>query len=279
MFDYGMTNALLSILPLWQCTLNICGEQSPGPLNMTTGYAMDKQHILGNKDRVGEQATWSFSMQLYFYFDKLAEASELSQRLQGLTIGITRGEVFYPTRVFFFALIAIEQYRRTGERKHKKEAKKHVDQMTIWIRGGAINLVHKGLVLRAEMDSLKPDDVHDTRLQYDKAFAMAMRSGFLQDAALTSLLAASFCERHFPDMVSDYAVKSWKQWMAWDAVAVADYVKKRYSDAFSASADGAMRPCMLGSGMSSSSHRSRSRFSSDAAKFHEELKSSSFDMD
>ena len=263
MIDYGQFMVLFCVIPMWQFVLNLCGK-SDTPLDMTKGYAVEKQELAGNEKRIGEQACWSFLMQLCYYLDDMEKANDLSQRLQGLEIGLTRAEVFYPTRVFFFSLIAIEQYRRTGKRKYKNQAKKHMDQITKWIQLGAINLVHKGMILQAEMDALEMKDPEAVRAKYDKAFAFAMRSGFLQDAALASQLTASFCEKKLPDYMDQYVVKSWEQWMAWDAITVVQHLETKYSDILGDRLAGS-------AGRAMSSFRSRKRFDESAAKQHEQL--------
>ena len=167
---------LLSIIPCFQGTINLCGEQATGPLDMTTGYAIDLQDSTGNEKKVGEQAIWSFLMQICFYLGEIEQAALLAEKLQDLDLGLFRAEVFYPTRVFFFALIAAEQFRITGKRKHKLKAKKHAELISKWISAGAINLTHKGLILRAQLSSISSKSkAADTQALYDKAFAAAMR--------------------------------------------------------------------------------------------------------
>lgn len=87
MLDYGQKIIFLQILPLWQCQciLNLAGR-SNDPLNMEHGEAMDKQHIVGNENDMGEKARWSFLMQIAFYMGDLELASTLSVKLQSLKL-------------------------------------------------------------------------------------------------------------------------------------------------------------------------------------------------
>lgn len=252
MIEYRQYMVLFSIIPCWQVTLNLCGEQPSGPLDMTKGLAVDKQDIAGNDQKVGEQATWSFLMQISFYLGDIEQAAMLADRLEDLDLGLFCAQVFYPTRVFFFSLIAIEQYRTTRKRKFKQKAKKHADLISKWISSGALNLTHKGLILRAELSSISSKTTPEkSQSLYDKAFSTAMRCGFLQDAALTCQLAAAFCEQDLPEYAVPYAVKAFDNWQAWDAVVVASHIEKKYPEIFGGSGS-------LGSSMGSSQHSERS---------------------
>ncbi|CAB9499893.1 Protein tyrosine kinase [Seminavis robusta] len=268
MVDYKQVMVLFNIIPCYQATLNLCGEQRTGPLDMQRGLAMGMQRVARGEKQVGEHACWSFLMQISFYLGQMEKVAELSSKLQEIDCGLFRAEVFYPTRVFFFALSAIERYRATKKRRFKQEAQKHTALISKWISSGAINLVHKGMLLRAEMytiTSMKPVPEEAIGL-YDKAYTTAMRSGFLQDAALTCQLAAAYCEKAFPEYVTPYAVKAFEQWTAWDAVVIACHLEDKYPEVFSEDSMGADLDVSTGS-----AHFGRSRFTMSVVRKHMEF--------
>ena len=123
MLQYGQKMIFLQISPIWQCVLNLTGELSC-VLDVENGAVRDQQHEVGNENGVGQQACWSFMMQLAVYMGNLDVASDMTDRLEPLHIGLTKAHVFYPARVFFFGLIAIQKARVTRKWTFRQEASK-----------------------------------------------------------------------------------------------------------------------------------------------------------
>ncbi|KAI2507874.1 PFAM Protein kinase domain [Fragilaria crotonensis] len=189
MLEYGQKTIFLQILPIWQCVLNLSGL-SNDPCDMDSGEAMNKQHLVGNENVVGEQARWSYLMQISFYVGDFDLASKMSAKLRSLNIGFMKAHVLYQVRVFFFGLIAIENARHTGKRKYFKEAAKHISVMRSWVEKKAVNLEHKLSILEAEYESLTVKNGQLLRSKYDDAIQMSIKAKFMQDAALATQLAS-----------------------------------------------------------------------------------------
>ena len=181
---------------------------------------------------------------------------------------------FYARR-FFFALIALANYRLTHKRKDKMEAEKHLKVFRTVVKAGAINLVHKLQLLEAELFSVVSGHSKDNERalhMYDDAIVSATRCGFLQDAALANYLCFQFIQAHKvrPHLAETYLKKSFELWMAWGAVAVAQSLADRHTDMFSSES---VRQSLSSShGSMSGSFRSRPRFDPALAEQHKEIR-------
>lgn len=221
MLEYGQKLIFLQILPIWQCVLNLTGNSS-NVLDVENGEARDRQHDVGNENGLGQQACWSYAMQLAVYMGNLDVASEMADRLKCLHIGITKAHVFYPARVFFFGLIAIQKARATGKLKYRQEAAKYIAVVRSWIKKKAANHVHKLLILEAEYASLFCKQL-SLQKKYDTAISAARKSGYAQDAAIAAQLAASALNnidqlRVYSD---SYLLRAHELWLSWGAHAIA----------------------------------------------------------
>jgi hypothetical protein len=169
------------------------------------------------------------------YMGDLGLATEMSTRLQNTKVGILKAHMLYPARVFFFGLVAIGNFRKTGKRKFKLEAAKHVSTMRQWVEKKAANMLHKFMILDAEYETLENKNGAALQQKYDLAISTARKSGFLQDAALASQLAGATLlstpdVQHYADA---YIRKSYLMYKTWGAMAPANQLKKTYPDIFS----------------------------------------------
>mmetsp|Transcript_17099 Transcript_17099/g.49082 ORF Transcript_17099/g.49082 Transcript_17099/m.49082 type:complete len:108 (+) Transcript_17099:15-338(+) len=104
--------------------------------------------------------------------------------------------LFSCARAFSFGLIGIDLYRKYRKRKYKQLAQKMTAKLKKWTTSGGINCLHKYLLLKAELASIKGSvdevktdgnsSIDDIRRKYDAAISSSQRSGFGQDAALAS---------------------------------------------------------------------------------------------
>lgn len=191
MMEYGHKFFLLINVPIHQCVLNLTGK-SNDILDLYGGVAAFYREKVGWESRAGEQVQWSYALQLAVYCECLDLATEMYETLEPLPPGVSKSVVFYPTRIFFFAVIAIWNFKSNGKRKWKHAARKHMATIKGWVaKNGAINLAHKVLILEAEEASMKKN-VSEQELValYDKAINVSAKTGFLQDAGLASHLAS-----------------------------------------------------------------------------------------
>ena len=227
MLEYGQKTIFLQILPIWQCVLNLSGL-SDDPCNMDSGEAMNKQHLVGNENAVGEQARWSYLLQISFYMGNVELASRMSAKLQSLNIGFMKAHVLYQARVFFFGLVAIENARLSGKRKYVREAAKHISVMRRWVEKKAVNLEHKLSILEAEYESLSVKNSEQLRSRYDAAIQASVKSKFMQDAALATQLASRAMQRSDDGMAyaESYIISAYEIWVSWGALAVAKFLEE-----------------------------------------------------
>jgi predicted ATPase len=233
MLEYGQKTIFLQILPIWQCMLNL-SDLSADPCDMDSGEAMDKQKLVGNENDVGEQARWSFLMQIAYYMGNFELASRMSVKLQSLNIGFMKAHVLYQVRVFFFGLIAIENARSSGKRKFIKEAAQHISEMRSWVEKRAVNLEHKLLILEAEYDSLSVKNGVRLQSRYDAAITASTRDEFVQDAALAAQLAGRALLQ-FEDKTTSaksYFISAYETWVSWGAFAVAKGLEEKLRDRY-----------------------------------------------
>lgn len=268
MLEYRQALPFLIITPLWQCLLNLMGK-SKEPLNMEAGTAYDKRALLSNKHKAGFVVLCSYGMQLHFFHGNIEKADEYASHLKQEATGLTKAMVFYPSRLFFFALIAVAKARRhtskIQKQKLKLEAEKYAKTLRVLVTSGAINIVHKVQLLETELLSLCPRTATERVCKmYDTAIVSASRAGFLQDAAIANYLCFQFCVARNEEAAVDYLRTSHELWIDWNAYAVADSLAQRHSDVLDSS---------LGSSMnhSSSGYRSRQRFDASLTQKHKQL--------
>ena len=269
MLEYRQSLAFLVITPVWQAVLNLTGS-SDDPTNLEAGMAFEKRSLVPNPGKAGEKVMYSFSMQLSFFFGNIDKAGECAEKLKQETKGLTKAMVFYPTRLFFFALIAIAKFRQRHISKLKRakfrmEAEKYTKTLRSFVSAGGINIVHKVQLLEAELLSLSPkEDVQTVQKMYDSAIVSSSRGGFLNDAALANYLCFQFCDDHGEEAATDYLVRSYNLWIDWDARAVADSLWARHPDCFGSSSSASLN-------FSSSGYRSRTRFNASLSELHKHL--------
>lgn len=204
----------------------------------------------------------------------------MADRLSAVKPGIMKASFWCTSRRFYFALIAIANYRLAHRRKDKIEAEKQIKFFRIVVKEGAINLVHKLQLLEAEMMTLTKtpattskglDSIFD---KYEEAIVSATRSGFLQDAALANYLCFQFIisknvRVHLAEM---YLKRSHEFWVSWGAVAVAESLTQRHARIFeSCSLRDSIADSARMSGSSRAGFRSRPRFDAKLASQHKEL--------
>ena len=265
-YDHQLYFFLIS--PLYQCLLNLTGR-SDNPASMEEGEIIAKRKSMSNPQNFGQQSIWSFAMQLSYYFDDLEKATEYAEKVSHVHTGFMQSSFFVQSRSFFFALIAVANYRKNHKRKDKSTALKYMKQYRNFAKAGAINLVHKLQLLEAELSSCSGKDLDKTFAKYEEAVVSASRAGFLQDAALANYLCLRFILRnnYHLHMAELYAKKSLELWVDWGAVAVAKAIIRRHPDILT---DDSVE--MMKDGSQRDSYRSKERFDPSLSLQHQQLK-------
>jgi predicted ATPase len=260
MLEYGQKMTYLQILPIWQCVLNLTA-QSINVTDVEHGDARDRQHDVGNENCVGQQACWSYSMQIAVYMQEWDIAHAMAARLKPIDIGFAKSHILYPARIFFFAILAIQNARNTLKRKYFVEARRYISKLRRWVQHQAANVLHKLLLVEAEYMSLwqlsskffamttsdRSIQLSSLFRKYDVAITTARRSGFLQDAALASQLADAACVRlctsnqfrssfffsSSSDPSTSYRILAFELWDLWGARAITSQWQRNDPNLFS----------------------------------------------
>ncbi|CAB9529889.1 Histidine kinase [Seminavis robusta] len=276
MKEYGQHKELTQYRPLHQTMLNLMGR-TEHPTIMT-GDAMDQVEF--EQGNLGVVVMKSYRMQLAYFFDDLPLAEQLMNELRPHSNSFV-APFFQVARRFFFALIRMGVARKAPAKNQaamlKKASKEDIEWLEIRVRGGAINCLHKLLILMAEMSTFDSD--HDTiGKAYDKAVMTAGRSGFSQDEALANELAASFflSVGNFPK-ASNYLTRAHELYESWGAHGKVKQLEEKYvlikgtGPAVASTAGGKRRSRGLKAGKS---HIGRQRFSAKMSDTHKHIESS-----
>jgi hypothetical protein len=265
MFEYGHKFFLLINVPIHQCILNLTG-QSEDILSLDEGTATEYRVKVGWESRAGEQVQWSYTMQLAVYCEDLEQATAMYQRLEHMPVGVVRSVVFYHTRVFFFALIAIWNAKAKGDRRWKRRAYEYFSMVKSWVtKYHAINVVHKLQILEAEMAAMD-GYIKDEKLVklYDKAIISSTRAGYHQDAGLAAHLASrSMVDRH---MGREYLIRAREAYLRWGARGLVHYLDESPAFTRSLSLTLARQPNHKMSG-----YRGRERFDKTHVQDHKTI--------
>ena len=181
---------------------------------------------------------------------------------------------FYSCRDFFFALIAIANYRKDHKRRQKTAAKRHIRNFHKYVHGGAINLVHKLQLLEAELLSLTCTfkNFNSVLQKYNDAIAFATRTGFLQDAALANYLCFEFCKHSNKNYMEEelYLKNSLELWIRWGAFAVAKSLAVRHPQR--CTSDSVRESLETHPKSGQTTYRSRARFDANDSEQHKTIR-------
>ena len=137
-----------------------------------------------------------YRTQIAYYFGNLELASKFVSKAERYAATDTTysGTIM---RVFFSGLVASGLFQKTGNRKHKRQARKYLRAMKKVMKRGGANTLHKYLLMKAEfaaaISSAKNESQH--KAAYDNAISAASRAGFTNDAALANELAGMYFMR------------------------------------------------------------------------------------
>ena len=162
---------------------------------------------------------WS-AVQLAHYFGKL----EIAYRLLVPFAKLSSFDVAYFTtsiRIFFSGLTCSRLARKTGKKKHIREARRATDKMKFIMRSRGLNNLHRYLLMQADLLAVTSKKRHqDVKIAFDKAIAIAGKAGFVQDAALGNELAFEyFVSIHDDFWAGQYLTRACKLYCEWGAMA------------------------------------------------------------
>lgn len=224
MSEYKQTKELRTYVPLWQCMLNLMGR-SANPTVMT-GDAMDQEQF--EKGKLGVVVMMSYRMQLAYYFGDLTLGETLVDKLRPHSESFA-APYFQVARRFFFSLILLGLAKRSKKQNPPKSVKKDIEWLKKRVNQGAINCLHKLLIVDAELSSFKGDP-EKIQKGYDNAIVTARKSGFSQDEALANELAgAFFFARNDNFWATKYLTRAYQLYYEWGAMGKAKHLEEQYS--------------------------------------------------
>jgi hypothetical protein len=245
--------------------------KSEDPSNLEKGHAIEMNKLIPNRKPkdLERETLLSYGMQLSFYMGDIEKSTDCYEKLKDVKMGMHKATVLYHIRLFFFALVCIENFRISQKGRFKTEAKKYMDTLRKLVETGAINVVHKLQLLDAEFCSLTSKEtneaVNELLRKYEKAIVSATRTGFLQDGALSNYLCAKFCLRQESKkaVADNYFLQSCELYTTWGASAVAKSVKQQHLSEYAEITSPAVR--------TNSGFRSRTHFRPSLAQMHKSL--------
>jgi hypothetical protein len=257
------------VTPMYQLLLNLQG-QSNDPTNIEVGKAIELAGTVPTENE--HDVCWEFirayGMELAFYLGDLEKATNYYNEIKNLHIGYLKATLLFHSRVFFYALISIENYRKTKKVHTKNDAKKYTGFLKNLVEQGAVNVNHKFQLLQSGLMSLAPKDPSKVVRKYERAIALASRTGFLQDSALGNYMCAQFClsQPELVDSADRFIQEAYKQYQCWGATEVAESVKRRHPEYFPKEEPGTKTRQRKSGGL-----RSRRHFRGSIAHMHTSL--------
>lgn len=230
MESYKQDLALIEVRPLWQGALNLMGK-SNDPL-VVSGDAMDQDKFLQDAIPTAKQKVYLIRMQLAYYFGDPELATRMLELCEKLMVTIA-GHFVFEVFTFFCGLIYLDEARRRKKKSNMKLACKKIQRIREWVRNGAVNCVHKLLLLEAEYASVNSGEKSkrdEIKKLYDSAISAASRSGFVHDAALANERAGIWFQSLDDDFwASSYLSRAHELYHEWGATAKADQLAHRLS--------------------------------------------------
>jgi hypothetical protein len=159
---------------------------------------------------------------------------------KGADLSITNGYDFskvapgspnLPAALFCGGISSFEMARKTRKQKFKKHAKKIHSTIKSWVKKGNPNVIHYDRLLDAERAAL--DGKSNAALKhYRSAVSLAVRGGFVHDAALANERYAEYLLHDMSDRQEAifYFEEAIKFYSEWGALKKVDLLREKYSD-------------------------------------------------
>ena len=263
---YNQATQLSLVLVYNQAVLNLMGR-SRNPV-VLTGTAVNQDEYLkdtNSSNGMGkERSVWFLLNHLGFFFGDLDVASKYGELMWKNRCMVNGSNFYMPAYLMFLSLTALEMARRTGKRKYRYNARKHMKMLAAWVENKALNAQHKLMIVLADMSISKKRSPEIVKSMFDDAISAAKRSGFTQDAALASEVAG----RYFVSvsdklLASSYLSGAKTLYDEWGAQAKIDQLETEYDFLSTAEFDQLQ--------LESTNLRGRQRFPARATAWHHQF--------
>jgi len=194
MLEYRHIRWFYKTTPIFQLLLCLSGQEDDNH-DITSGRAIQMNSMVEKKN--GEDSSLEipqfYGLQLAMYMGDEEKALVYYEQLKDMDLGLDKASSAYHVRIFFFALVCIQEYRRNQKGRFKNEAKRYIGIIRALVEEGAINLPHKLFLLEAEIASLNVQGESSQPIlrQYERAIVAASRAGFQQDGAISQFIVCS----------------------------------------------------------------------------------------
>jgi len=238
--DFLKYNAALKTLlhqPRWH-VVNALFHQAASNMR---GIGGDPCSLSGDKEEVLKKwmttkqgtalHTFYFLKQyLCYHFGRHDESIRFSDKAKPFAFAIL-GSVTNPIAVFYDSLARIAIWRTADPVRPRallRAVGRNQKKMKKWAHHGAANHLHKYLLVAAEFEGIRGNELNAINL-YEKAIHHARKSGYLQEEALANELAAKF---HFAldrsGVATTYLRQAWHCYKQWGAAAKLEELERIY---------------------------------------------------
>ncbi|GAA0425148.1 hypothetical protein GCM10008934_13900 [Virgibacillus salarius] len=176
---------------------------------------------------------YTIRLQMTYLFQNKQEAIAIMKKLDRL-VDDNLILVIVPDYYFYDALWTVRLIRdgQLSKQEGKAIVKKRLAKLKMWSTHGEANYLHKFLLVKAELTSIK--DANDKSIYlYNQASNFAKQNGYIQDAALANLCAGHYyLNRDLPKSAMAYMVEAYQYFMDWGAVNVALQISQGHPELF-----------------------------------------------
>jgi predicted ATPase len=219
---YNVGSVLSAMKECRLAVLCLTGRQTLDWAELEPPESMDKSDVFRNL------FGYLSRLELGVYFGNLKFAIRMSQlvepfvKLDGSYIGISKD-------LFFSALAYLGLARETGRNKYRRKAIKLTKKMRHLCRTKGSNVLHKCLLMEAEILSFRCRSVGKLIDSYDDAISTALKIGYTNDAALGAELAgASMLALGNETRGRQYLNRSRDLWRQYGAHAKVNHLLEQY---------------------------------------------------
>jgi len=155
--------------------------------------AFDEKNFLEVRHKVIAYWYYIQKLELFYRFDKLIEAAEM-QKMARKNLSGPYALMILPDYYFYSSLLLTADFFEVNSKERKKRIatlKKYQKKLKKWARHCEENILHKYLLVSAEIERVKNQKLKCMEL-YDHAIESAGKNGFIQNEALANELAMKF---------------------------------------------------------------------------------------
>lgn len=187
--EYGHTSTLVIVVPWLQLAQNLMGK-SRNPLKLT-GAAMDEDALLLEFEKTGDDhgiVNLKYARLALCYLLGDFQTADMERVALPKANDMDSTHLMKIFSTFFSGLNCLALARKTRSWHYQRQARRFVNDIRKYVKGGSVNGVPMLTLLTAEQCALGRKGAKDAKAAYDRAIVMAGRCGF-------RLMKGIACER------------------------------------------------------------------------------------